>query len=541
MTARRPRVLIVDDKAETAHQLGHVLSDVADVETLAAYPLLEELVGRKAPDVIVTDVAIGDADGLEFCRGVKTWSRTAHIPVVFLTTSDSDDDRAEEQALDAGASDFITSPVNPRILRYRVLAQAELSAKSHLIEWQSARIRQELKVGQKLQRALMPSMPDGGDDFTVAALMRSAHEMSGDFYEVMELDDRHLLVSVGDVSGKGVPAALFMGMSKALISAFATASRSTGEIVADINRHLIGLNHECMFVTLQLAILDRLTGRVQLTNAGHSPAIISRQGGHAQRVVDRHGPPLGIEDVDYSQTEIELEPMESILFYSDGITDARNDGREQFGAHRVIDSVQGKQFETASEMVWSTMYAVDQFAEDTPQFDDITLLALEYRGGDRDRRHGDRFAMSLTASELISAPIGQHVHDFLEPVGLSDAAYRDVRLLLDELLTNSVQHGLHGVVRPSVHVELHVTGENCEITLRDNGVEFDPTRAPPVDIELGLEERDVGGLGVHICRHVADQVSYRRAKGENIVKLTKRFGSAVLPSTSPEGAYAVSS
>ncbi|MDZ7683896.1 MAG: SpoIIE family protein phosphatase [Gammaproteobacteria bacterium] len=139
-------------------------------------------------------------------------------------------------------SDFIARPVNPKTLKRRASAQAELSARSRLIEWQGVRIRQELEIGQKLQRGLLPSMPDGGNDFAVAALMRAAQEMSGDFYEAIELDDRHLLIGVGDVSGKGLPAVLFMGMSKALISAFSTPGKSTGRIVTDINRHLIGLD-----------------------------------------------------------------------------------------------------------------------------------------------------------------------------------------------------------------------------------------------------------------------------------------------------------
>ncbi|MDZ7683895.1 MAG: SpoIIE family protein phosphatase [Gammaproteobacteria bacterium] len=276
-----------------------------------------------------------------------------------------------------------------------------------------------------------------------------------------------------------------------------------------------------MFVTLQLAILDRLTGNVQLTSAGYSPALIRRQSGSTERMLDRHGPPLGIEPVDYDYTELHLEPMESILFYSDGVTEARNDQREQFSESRIIGSIEGKQSETAKEMIGSTIYALERFAEEQPQLDDIALVALEFHGGKLEARQGERFEMSLTAAELINAPVGHHVHRFLRPVGLSDAADRDVRLLLDEVLTNSIQHGLKGSTRPLIHVELHVTGENCEITLRDNGIEFDPTRAPHVDIEAGLEERDVGGLGVHICRHVADEVSYRRAHGENIVKLTK--------------------
>jgi len=186
------------------------------------------------------------------------------------------------------------------------------------------------------------------------------------------------------------------------------------------------------------------------------------------------------------------------------------------------------------------VYAVDLFAEDTPQFDDITLLALEYRGGEVEERRGERFVMSLTAAELVDAPVGEHVHRFLEPVGLSDSALRDVRLLLDELLTNSVQHGLKGSTRPTIHVELHVTGDTCEITLRDNGMEFDPTGAPPVDTDAALEDRDIGGLGVHICRQVADDVSYRRALGENIVKLTKRFSAPVLPAREQTHARAAS-
>jgi serine phosphatase RsbU (regulator of sigma subunit) len=241
----------------------------------------------------------------------------------------------------------------------------------------------ELELASAIQHSVLPSASKGGDDVPVeiGARMRAAREIGGDFYDWVWRDEDRLAFVIGDVSGKGIPAALFMSSTRTAVRTMFMSGATLTEAVEGTNRLLAENNDRCFFVTLFIAELDVSSGRLSYVNAGHEPARVIGAAG-AVRELEPSGPALGvIEDVTFGSSEIQLSPGDTIIALTDGVTDAVNAAGERFGGSRVDETlVQGRNG-SANDMVAEIFVAVDSFAGSEEQFDDITCLTLRYRGG----------------------------------------------------------------------------------------------------------------------------------------------------------------
>ena len=251
------------------------------------------------------------------------------------------------------------------------------------------RMEGELNIGREIQKSMLPQLfpafPDR-DDFVVYATLEPAREVGGDLYDFFLLDKDHLCFLVGDVSDKGVPAALFMAVTKTLIKSQAVNDADAASIMTHLNDEMAENNESSMFVTLFVAILDTRTGHMTYTNAGHNPPFVRNADGSVIKLDDRHGPVAGaIEGITFGSSELTLEAGAFAVLYTDGVTEAMDQDHVQFSDDALESLIHESAFETPQEIVVLVNEAVAKHRGNADQSDDITVLALEYKGPDQAR------------------------------------------------------------------------------------------------------------------------------------------------------------
>ena len=242
------------------------------------------------------------------------------------------------------------------------------------------RIGAELDVAAKIQADMLPcifpAFPER-KEFDIFASMTPAKEVGGDFYDFFLVDNNHLAIVMADVSGKGVPAALFMMISKTLIKSAAQTGMSPKYILEKVNNQLCENNEAGMFVTVWIGLLEISTGKMICANAGHEYPAVRRKNGQFELLKDRHGFVLaGMEDMKYTEYEITLEPGDMIFVYTDGVAEATNAENELFGTERMLEGLNSATYEDCKDLLQAVHKEIDGFVGDSPQFDDITMLSL---------------------------------------------------------------------------------------------------------------------------------------------------------------------
>ena len=246
------------------------------------------------------------------------------------------------------------------------------------------RIGAELSLATQIQAAMLPHIfppfPDR-TDFDLYASMDPAKEVGGDFYDYFLIDDDHLGMVMADVSGKGVPAALFMMASKIILQSVAMLGKSPGEILTKTNEAICSNNEAQMFVTVWIGILELSTGKLICANAGHEYPVLKRADGDYALYKDKHGFVIGgMEGVRYKEYEIRLTPGDKLFVYTDGVQEATNQHQELFGTDRMLAALNEHKEDTPLEALKNVRRAVDVFVQDAEQFDDLTMLCLEFKG-----------------------------------------------------------------------------------------------------------------------------------------------------------------
>ena len=242
----------------------------------------------------------------------------------------------------------------------------------------------ELALATRIQAAMLPHVfppfPDRRE-FDIYASMDPAKEIGGDFYDFFLIDGDHLCMVMADVSGKGVPAALFMMACKIILQSCAMLGNSAAEILTKTNEAICSNNPEDMFITVWLGILEISSGRLTAANAGHEYPVLKRAGGGFELFRDKHGFVAGsMEGIKYKEYELQLCPGDKLFVYTDGVREARDADGEQFGTERILKALNEKRDAAPEEILKSVRRAVDAFVKDAEQFDDLTMLCMEYRG-----------------------------------------------------------------------------------------------------------------------------------------------------------------
>ena len=252
------------------------------------------------------------------------------------------------------------------------------------------KLAMEMSVATKIQADMLPNdfpaFPDK-KEFNIFATMNPAKEVGGDFYDFFLIDDAHLGMVIADVSGKGVPAALFMVIAKTLIKTRALMGGTPAEILADVNNQLCERNKEGFFVTVWMSILDLKTGKGIESNAGHEYPAIRRKNGDYELIQAEHSIALAtMEEIPFRQNEFELHPGDRLFVYTDGVPEATNAENELFGTDRMLASLNSRKDSSLNEILKGLKQDIDKFVGDAPQFDDVTMLGIDYYGAGSDEK-----------------------------------------------------------------------------------------------------------------------------------------------------------
>ena len=242
----------------------------------------------------------------------------------------------------------------------------------------------ELGVAKRIQADMLPNefpfLPERGE-FDLYASMNPAKEVGGDFYDFFFVDEDHLALVIADVSGKGIPAAMFMMMAKNMLQTQAMTGRSPQEVLNTVNQLICKNNQEKMFVTVWFGILDLVNGILTAANAGHEYPMLKQPDSPFELIKDKHGFVLGgIDRVRYKEYELHLEPGSKVFVYTDGVSEAQNSGKELFGRDRIIQALNTAMDEAPEGILQAVDKAVSDFVGEEEQFDDLTMLCIEYRG-----------------------------------------------------------------------------------------------------------------------------------------------------------------
>ena len=370
-------------------------------------------------------------------------------------------------------------------------------------------VETQLDVARKIQNGLIPMENYAlGDGYEIYGIENPARAVGGDFYDIFRLDNNRVCLVIGDISGKGVSAAMFMVMVKTGIRENLRAGRSPQETFSSLNREICFSNPENMFATVAILILDTETGIVQYLNGGHeSPLLLSETADYLERC---WGIALGLfDDSVAGEKEIRLKDGEGLLLFTDGVTEAINDEKEQYGKERLKElamnhySGHGNRYDSEG-LVKDMTESLAGFCGEAEQFDDITCVALVFRENDKERR---RLKVELSSLSVIKDTILSSIRD--------EERAKLIILVCEEIFTNIVNYS--GAKEVSFYCER--TEKLYSVSFTDDGVPFDPVNCNLKDKRF--EELDTGGMGIKLARMNTKEMSYTRTGGRN--QLLLRF------------------
>lgn len=381
------------------------------------------------------------------------------------------------------------------------------------------RIESELNIAKSIQMGLVPHTFSPFPEckgLELYAMLKSAREVGGDLYDFF-IRDSKLFFTIGDVSGKGVPASLFMAVTRTLIRISANKSDSPKEIVATINDTIVKDNEECMFVTMFVGVLHLDTGELHFCNAGHNPPLITDSEG-VRFMTGAENIPVGVlGGFEYKEESTCLNAGQTLLLYTDGLTEAENSEKELYGDERMIALLSKNADCSPKEMIERLKESVAEFTTGVDQSDDLTMLCLRL---DLTPETIKTFAFENTMSSVGEIPA---ITDYLATRFCLDKETRDkINLIIEEALVNVINYaypqGDSGKIELQIkHDALH---DSLIFQISDSGKPFDPTAAADVDTRASLEDRQIGGLGIFLIQSLSDSVAYTRADGQNILSIT---------------------
>ncbi|MBO1323041.1 SpoIIE family protein phosphatase [Acanthopleuribacter pedis] len=365
-------VLVVDDHPDIRDYIRNTMeTDYRVIEAVDGRHGLE-MARQHKPDLIISDVMMPVMDGYEMCRQIRRDRDLNHTPIIMLTAKASDEMKVE--GLEIGANDYISKPFNARELCARVRNLLN-------IREQERNMKRSLEMAHKAQVCMLPAKVPSFEGLEIASFSQPAREVGGDYFDFVMRDGGRLGVVIGDVSGKGMPAALYMTMTKGLVQAYSADTDSPKEALSHINRQFHRASAANIFLSLQYAIFDPEKGSMLMANGGHNPPILYRREQQTTEFVKSRGMAIGLEsgnvfDRVVEENTITVAPGDILVFYTDGIVEAMNEQHEVFGESRLADLVRANHEMTPNELLEVVRREYGGFVGHMDQFDDMTLVIV---------------------------------------------------------------------------------------------------------------------------------------------------------------------
>lgn len=377
----------------------------------------------------------------------------------------------------------------------------------------AARIDKELEFAKQIQYSALPSVfppYPNRKDFDIYAHMFTAKEVGGDFYDFYMLNDSTLAFLIADVSGKGIPAAMFMMRAKTIIKDLAESGIGISEIFTRANAKLCENNDAGMFITAWMGILDLKTGLMKFANAGHNPPLVRHADGEYEYMKARSGLVLaGMEGLKYRENELQLMPGDQIYLYTDGVTEATDIDEQLYGEERLLGIINENRMSDPQQLCRLVKSDVDRFVGDAPQFDDITMVSVRFNFIRTEN------SVTVKPDKLSFDIVQEFAETFTEKADIPIKIANKINIIIDEIYSNIVNYS----GADSASVSFALSGGKLNMTFADNGVEYNPLEAEEPDITQSAEDRQIGGLGIFMTKKMSESMEYARKDDKNILTI----------------------
>ncbi|MCR4615733.1 MAG: SpoIIE family protein phosphatase [Clostridiales bacterium] len=384
---------------------------------------------------------------------------------------------------------------------------------------EKSRMQSELEVATVIQHSLLPTINEGypgRKELDVSAIMETAKEVGGDFYDAFFVDQNRIAFEIGDVSGKGVPAALFMATAKMTLQNCIRDIPSLSEAVAVANNSLCARNEADMFVTLWMGVLNMQTGDMTFVSAGHNPPILVSDNAPEYLKVKNGFVLAGMEGVKYKENTIKLKKGDILFLYTDGITEANNSSEELFGEERLLECFKDAGNFSAEELLNGVKRSVGDFVGDAPQFDDLTMLCFKIKN------FGDENSLVVEATTENLSQVTEFVDAVLEQNDCSPKVQMQIDLAVEEIYVNIANYA-YGEKTGKAEISADCQDGVVIVVFRDSGTPYNPLEKEDPDTTLSSEEREIGGLGIFLTKKTMDSVSYEYVNGKNVLTMKKKL------------------
>ncbi|AFY74705.1 HAMP domain-containing protein,histidine kinase [Synechococcus sp. PCC 7502] len=384
------------------------------------------------------------------------------------------------------------------------------------------KLESEITLAAEIQRTMLPrpsilGIPNA--PYEISALLKPARIVGGDLYDFFLLGSDRLCLIIGDVAGKGFPAALMMACTVTLIRALTKTSSTPAEILHNVNRELCVDNNECQFVTLFCGVLDLHSGRFIYASAGHDAPLLIKNQQVTCLDLDT-GSPLGLyEDAIFTQSECLLESNDLILLYTDGITEAMNSKGEIFTDERLIETIKFHLPSNPTRTIRTVQHFCDRFVGEAPQSDDMTLLVLQYLPlHPLLQENIMEWSLSINSELTDIEKLRQNLSQILAAAALTMESIEDAQLIAEEVVVNIIQYGYANSQGGHIDLQLELDAERLTMTFIDGGKPFNPiTEIAAPDLNGDDDRRSQGGLGFFLVQQLSEKVNYIHENGKNIL------------------------
>jgi len=374
-----------------------------------------------------------------------------------------------------------------------------------------ANMQTEINTASQIQTSILPTNFNLviNQGYYLYASMKPAKEVGGDFYDFFYLNNK-LYVLVGDVSDKGLSAAMFMMNVINTIRSIAYSEENISNLLTKANQIISSNNKELMYVTIWLASFDLSTNSGEYVNAGHCPAFIKDKNNNINKIECEPQPFIGVDDsIIFKSNKLNLDLGESLFIYTDGVTDAINNNGNFFGEEGIIDSLKNTSH-SPYKIIKNMITNIADHAGDANQYDDITMLSLTNLGFNKEERYDYDFN---SISSIIDI-----TNEYLKNIGLNEESISLIDTAIDDAATNVIDYSKN-TKKDYFEVKYTIFDGNFAITFIDSGKEFNPLEYKKIDFS---KDRKIGGLGIHLYKNIMDECYYQRINEQNVLTLIKR-------------------
>lgn len=383
----------------------------------------------------------------------------------------------------------------------------------------SIEMEHELNIASDIQLGMLPDDFPDTDSYAIRAVMKPAKDVGGDFYDFIKIGNSQIAFLVADVSGKGVPAALFMASARTLIRNNLKNGMTVDSVMDSTNAELVQSNKEKLFVTVWLGILDTSTGVLSYVNAGHNPPLMVHADGSIDNIVSKPNFVLGRKKgIRYKEHRIQLAPGDKLFLYTDGLTDSTDVSGQMFKEDRVKEVLSA--CKGADSIIPNMIDSVSSFSNGAEQFDDITMLLVDFKKLN---------VIEYSEGECFTAnPEGHnkaldYIRSRLKECGCSEKVMRDMEVSASEIISNIDMYAYEGIDNGTIRISADVIDRIATVIFRDDGPEYNPLGRSNPDVEKRIKEHKIGGFGIFIVRKLMDDVRYERIDDQNVLTIMKEI------------------